>query len=113
MSRGIAPITPAKVESEILRLVARLEEITDELAVLARAAADAEATYKAAYAKAFLEAEGTATVREHTATLRSHSLYKQRRYSEGTYASAKEALGTIRAQLDALRTISASIRSQT
>lgn len=105
-------LTPVEVESEILRLVSRLEDMTAELAVYARAAADAESTHKAAYAKSFIEAEGSMTLREHHATLRTHSLYKQRRYSEATYASAKEALHTMRVQIDALRTISASIRSQ-
>lgn len=106
-------LTQAEVENEILRLSARLERQTDELAGLGRLAAEAESNHKALRAQAFLKAEGTDARRGATAELVTQDSYLRRKISESLYESAKQACRSTEHQLDALRTIAANIRAQT
>jgi hypothetical protein len=90
-----------------------LEDRTDELAARARLSAEAEANHKGRWASCFLQAEGTESRRKAEADVATHGLFLTRKIEEGLYASCKEACSSLRAQLDALRTISANIRGQT
>ncbi len=107
------PLTAVLVESEIMRLVDELENRTYELAGRARLAAESEANHKAKWAFAFIGAEGTEARRKAEADAKCHEDYMKRKIEEGLYASCKESLLSLRSQLDALRSISANIRSQT
>ncbi len=107
------PLTAIEVEGELMRLCDLLETTTEELAYRAQAAAEAEANHKGRWASEFLSAEGTEQKRKAEADVVVHALFMQRKVTEGMYAATKEACGSLRAQLDALRTISANIRSQT
>lgn len=107
------PLNAVQVELEILRFIDLLEERTYELAGRARLAAEDEANHKGMWATKFLQAEGTEAKRKAEADVSSHPAYTKRKISEGLYVSTKESLLSIRAQLDALRSISANIRAQT
>lgn len=106
-------VTQAEVENEILRLCAKLEKQTDELAGRAVMAAESEANHKVRRARAFLEAEGTDSKRAAAAEVVAHDAFAKRKATEAIYESMKQAVLSTRVQLDALRTISANIRSQT
>lgn len=107
------PLTQVLVENELLRLSAKLENLTDELAGRARIAAESEANHKGLRAQAYLKAEGTDSKRSAEADVHVHDLYTQRKIDESLYESTKQAILSCRTQLDALRTISANIRAQT
>lgn len=108
------PITQVEVESEILRLSDLLERKTESLAVLGRAAAEAEVAYKRAYAVAYLKAGLERKVpvaeREATATVQTADALLVRRTAEVSYEAAREMCRTIRENLQGLRSLNANIR---
>lgn len=106
-------ISPAEVEGEILRLSALLETVTEAQADLGMNAGEAEVAYKVAYAKAMLRADGdTAKDREAQATIWTEAELRGRKISEAMHSVNVEQCRTIRAQLDALRTLAANARAQ-
>ena len=105
------PVPQVDIEAEILRLSARAEHITQEIAKRARAAAEADVTYKVAHAKALLLAEGPQYIRDAEATGQTAVEYRERRGTEALLLSAQEAGRNVRAQLDALRSINANHRA--
>jgi hypothetical protein len=104
-------VTPHDIEGELLRLTAVLEERTAEFAVLLRRAAEAEVAYKIGYAQSLLMADGTVQARESRATLDTAGLLEDRRIAEALAESCRESIRSTRTQLDAVRSISASVRS--
>lgn len=107
------PVTQVDVEVEILRFVDMLEQETDAFAGRARDAAEAEANYKGKWASEYLKADGTEKKRAAVADVKCHDLYFKRKLAEGLKEATKESCSSMRAQLDALRTLSANIRNQT
>lgn len=99
------------IESEIVRLSARAEEITQKLSVRAREAAEADVAYKVAHAKALLLADGPQYVRDAEATVKTEVEYAERKAKEALLLSAQEAGRNVRAQLEALRSINANHRA--
>ena len=105
------PIAQVDIEAEILRLSALAEKVTRELARRARAAAEADATYKVAHAKALLLADGPQYVRDAEATVKTETELIEKRSTEALLLAAQEAGRNYRAQLDALRSINANHRA--
>ncbi len=102
------------VPGEIERMVSLLEEKTDDYRVLAVEAAQAEVSYKRAYAVELLKAEGkTAAQRESTASLKCCDEYSVRKASEASRDACLEAMRSIRAQLSALQTLARFEHDQT
>lgn len=105
------PTPQVDIESEIVRLSARAEDVTQKLAVRSREAAEADVTYKVAHAKALLLAEGPQYVRDAEATAKTEQQYREKRATEAMLLSAQEAGRNVRAQLEALRSINANHRA--
>ena len=105
------PTPQVNIESEIIRLSARAEQITQALATRAREAAVADVAYKVAHAKALLLADGPQYVRDAEATTKCEVEYGEKRGTEALLMSAQEAGRNVRAQLDALRSINANHRA--
>lgn len=110
------------IENEILRLSQILENATGELATVSEAAANAEADYRVLYAQVFYNPDGfrepkvdklTEKIREAVAI--DVSSEELRRYKVGMarQLSLQEKCRQLRAQLDAVRTLSANVRGQT
>jgi hypothetical protein len=105
--------TQVDVESEILRLSARLEEATDDLARLLVAEAEAEVQHKREWATSTLKSnEGTVAQREAHATLQTVDALVQRKITAALASAQKELCHSLRAQLSALQTLAANIRAQ-
>lgn len=104
-------ITPGQVEDELQRFMIRLEEATEHMAALGRAAGEAEVAHKVAYAQAFLRATGPVATREQLAVSETADAMLARRIAEVQLQSQREVLHTIRTQIDALRTIAANLRT--
>lgn len=98
------------VEAEILRLSALAEKVTTTLARRATESAEKDARYRNAHARAVLRASGTVAEREAQAAIDTEVEYLDRKLAEAKLDAAKEAGRNYRAQLDALRSINASIR---
>lgn len=105
------PLAQVDVESEIFRLSELAEKVTHELSKRARAAAEADVTYKVAHAKALLLAEGAQYVRDAEATVKTEVEFREKRSTEALLLAAQEAGRNYRAQLDALRSINANHRA--
>lgn len=105
--------TQVDVESEILRLSARLEEATDQLAQLLVTEARTEVEHKRAWAEATLKSnEGTVSQREAQATLKTVDALLARKIADALAGAQKELCHSLRSQLSALQTLAANIRAQ-
>jgi hypothetical protein len=106
-------LTQAAVEEQLQSLGQRLESATFELAELAEAEARAEVAFKREWATAYVHALGPQKERESKATMVADAEFEAYRLAEASYRATRELCVTLRAQLDALRTIAANIRVQT
>lgn len=117
------PLSQVEVEVEIERIVADLEDATEEYAEACREEAEAETRYKRTFHRAFIVhserstmADGRKTTVgwvEAQAGIACEEQQAVHRIANARMRALKEALTSKRAQLDALRTISANIRGQT
>lgn len=106
-----APLSQVEVESEIVRLSGLAEQVTQKLSERARAAAEADVTFKVAHGKALLLAEGPQYVRDAEATVKTEREYREKRATEALLLAAQEAGRNYRSQLDSLRSINANHRA--
>lgn len=109
------------IEGEILRLSDTLEKATGQLADAAEHAAEMEADYRVAYAHEFYNphrpeednAKLTEKLREALATIACDGILHRHKVAAAKQLSLQEKCRQLRAQLDAVRTLSANVRGQT
>lgn len=112
-------LAQVEVEQQILDICDALDAETHRYSEVADLAADAEADYKLAYARAVVTAAAhgsikmTAPERQARAELAAAEQLRVWKIAEARRAATKEALLSLRARLDALRTLNASIRNAT
>ena len=113
-------LTQGQVERMILRISDELEDETHRYADLGDLVVDAELDYKRAYALAMINAavaeDGTKRLvaeRDAWVTTETIDLLRIWKIHEARHDSTKQALLSLRARLDALRTLVANIRSST
>lgn len=111
-------LTQADIEDMILNVADELEAETERYATICDEAARAEADWKYRSARSFIvlsegEARMTAAEKDHRVTLANFSELRQYKLLEARRTASKEALNSLRARLDSLRTLSANVRSQT
>ena len=105
-------LTPHDAEAEIRRLADRLDQKCVEFEHRAVEAAEAEAAYRLAHAKALLKVRGeTVGEREARAVLETEGIYQERRRAEAVADACKESIRSLREQLAAARSVSASVRA--
>lgn len=114
------PLSPVEVEERIVALADALGDGTNAYAERRREAAEAEADYKAAYHRAVLRASAesrgrNAEERKAWAATRPdvEPKYRAHLIAEALLDAAKDAQTTLRARLDAERTLAANLRVQT
>lgn len=106
------PLSSDEIEAEVWRISQRLDYQVGEIAKRARNAATAEVDYKLAHAKAVLRVEGkTVADRDAMALGEVEGLYRAHREADAVLLAAQEAGRSLRAQIDALRTLSAAQRA--
>jgi hypothetical protein len=106
-----APVTPHQAETELCRLARKLEERTGALADLLQTAAAADVSYRLAFAKALLAAEGaTVAEREARATLATEAELRERRTTDAVADACREAVRSLRDQLSAVQSVNANVR---
>lgn len=103
-------LTQGQVEAELERLVGAADVVAHDIAARAEDAARAEHAYKIAHAKALLRAEGAVALREAQALLAVESEHLARKIADARLLAAQESARTVRAQLDALRSVNATVR---
>lgn len=117
--RHARPLAQAEVEARIAAVIEAMEAATDHYDEISEQAAEAEADYRRDAAHALLaviqhgETKMTVAERQARADLMTADAHKQHLIRTAARNSAREHLQTLRAHLDALRTLNASIRQQT
>ena len=111
-------LSQADIEIEIMRLSEELESETYRYADIADLAATAEADYKLEAAKLLVAISNTPTKmtaveKQARVDLQCEPTYRVWKINEARRQASKEALLSLRARLDSLRTLSANIRNQT
>lgn len=106
------PIVQVDVENELMRLVGRLENETEEFESLAVSAAEKEATFKSSWASVYLQASGSIREREARADLAMGDLEHEYKVAEALMKSKRETLLFLRTSIDALRSLNANVRAQ-
>jgi hypothetical protein len=106
------PISQVDIESEIMRLMAMLEEETEAFETLAVDSSKKEALLKANWAKEYLAAKGSIKEREAWADYKMSDESYAFKISEALVKAKREKLLSVRAALDALRTLNANVRVQ-
>lgn len=107
-----APLSDVEISAEIRRISERLDYQVGEIAKRARAAAEAEVAYKLAHAKATLAVDGkTVAERDAKALIECAEQYALHKGADAVLLAAQEAGRSLRAQIDALRTLSAAQRA--
>jgi len=107
-------LTQGQIESEIIRLSSDLEDTTHAFGAQAEMAAMADARWKREEAKLMLVSTRTSEgARRADALVRSGDAYTNYRVAEAISGALQEKCRSLRAQLGALQTLSANVRSQT
>lgn len=107
------PISQVDIEHEIIRLTAVLEEETERYAVLIEDASKKESRYKAEFAKAYLNAQGSIEERRQWSEYQCADESYSYRIADALAKASKESMNSIRTNLSALQTLAANIRAQT
>lgn len=95
--------------SELSRI---LDAATEEIAVADEKAVIAKQAFEVAYARAFINCEGSVDHRKHEATIRTQAERLEYELAFAKHRAVKERINTIRSQLSIGQTLSAAIRSQ-
>jgi hypothetical protein len=114
-------LTMGQIEDGLQATLARLEELTDTYAEVTDAAAAAEADYRLAYWRVFLDVKASSgaargasdKVAEGRATIAAEEQFRIYKTTAASAESVKAALRTHTSRLDALRTMAANVRNQT
>ena len=106
------PITTDEVESALASVIDELESETEAFESLTKDHAVKEAAYKKSWYKEYLAAEGSIKHRESWAGYKTSDLYYDVVVAEALVKSKREKLNSLRTSCDALRTLSANVRTQ-
>ena len=106
------PISQVEIEQELLRLMDKLETETEQFETLAMDCAKKEALYKSNWAKEYLSAKGSIKEREAWADYKMDQQNFEYKCAEALVKSKRESLLSIRASMDAIRTLNANVRTQ-
>jgi len=117
-SRHTRPLSQVEVEERIQAVIERMEDETEAYDDIAREAAEAEADYRrdSAHAKLAVIQHGekmTVGERDARVDVMTADAHKKHLITQAARNSKREHLQTLRAHLDSLRTLNASIRNQT
>lgn len=112
MSTQTEPLTTLEVVRRLSELSKKLAAKTDEIAVLDEAAVRARAAHEVAYARAFLTCDGPMDIRKQTAIEDCADLKFAAELAEQKVRAAREAIRTLRDQLDVGRSIGAATRAE-
>jgi len=107
-----SPISQIDIEQELIRLMDSLEEETEQFESLSMDMAKKESFYKANWAREYLSAKGSIKEREAWADYKLDQEHFEYKCAEALVKSKREKLSSVRASMDAIRTLNANVRSQ-
>lgn len=107
-----SPISQVDIEEELIRLINKLEAETEQFEVVAIDSSKKEALYKSNWAKEYLSAKGSIKEREAWADYKMDQQNFEYKCAEALVKAKRELLLSIRASMDAIRTLNANVRTQ-
>ena len=107
-----APISQVEIEQELIRLVNKLENETEQFETVAMDMAKKEALYKSNWAKEYISAKGSIKEREAWADYKLDQQLFEYKCAEALVKAKREVLLSIRSSIDAIRTLNANVRTQ-
>ena len=107
-----SPISQVDIEEELIRLINKLETETEQFEVVAIDSSKKEALYKSNWAKEYLSAKGSIKEREAWADYKMDQQNFEYKCAEALVKAKRELLLSIRASMDAIRTLNANVRTQ-
>ena len=107
-----SPISQVDIEEELIRLINKLESETEQFEVVAIDSSKKEALYKSNWAKEYLSAKGSIKEREAWADYKMDQQNFEYKCAEALVKAKRELLLSIRASMDAIRTLNANVRTQ-
>ena len=102
----------SEVVKRLSELSRMLDAATDVIAALDDQAVRAKGSYEVAYAKSFLESNGSMDVRRQEAILVCADLRLTMEIAEAQVRAIKERINTLRSQISIGQSLSAAIRQQ-
>lgn len=107
-------VLPNQIEivKRLSQLSRLLDEATDEIARADEEAVKAKQAFEVAYARAFINSEGSVDMRKHLATVTTQVQRLEYELAFQKHRAVRERINTIRSQLSIGQTLSAAIRSQ-
>jgi hypothetical protein len=103
-------------QSEVIKRLSELSRMldaaTEEIAALDDQSVRAKGSYEVAYARSFLESNGSMDVRRQEAILACSDLRLAMEISEAQVRAIKERINTLRSQISIGQSLSAAIRQQ-
>jgi hypothetical protein len=106
----VTELTPAAVVRTLSQISKEIDELTDELAVLDEATVVKRQEYKVAYARAFLEADGSMDIRRYTAETATADVLLEYELAEQKHRAAVAQLKALRDRLEVGRSLGAIMR---
>lgn len=103
-------LTPAAITRTLSQISKEIDELTDELAVLDEAAVRARQDYKVAYARAFLDADGSMDIRRYTAETATADALLTSELADQQHRAAVSQLKALRDRLEVGRSLGAIMR---
>jgi len=114
MTTNHRPISQIEIEEELVRLVALLEQETDDFAIAAEDEAKKQARFKKQWAMTFLaKKEGSVKEKEAWADYENADEMFDMKVADALMRAKREKMHGLRTSIDALRTLSANVRAQT
>lgn len=107
-----SPISQIDIEEELIRLINKLEIETEQFEVIAIDSSKKESLYKSNWAKEYLSAKGSIKEREAWADYKMDQQNFEFKCAEALVKAKRELLLSIRAAMDAVRTLNANVRTQ-
>lgn len=107
-----APISQVEIEQELIRLMNKLENETEQFETVAMDMAKKEALYKSNWAKEYISAKGSIKEREAWADYKMDQQHFEYKCAEALVKAKREVLLSIRSSIDAIRTLNANVRTQ-
>ena len=104
--------TQQQVVLRLAELSRLLDHKTQEIRDLDEKAVRAKAKYERAFARTFLDTTGAVDVRKQTAVLETSDLRLEMELADVLVRAAREAIRTLRDQLDVGRSLNAATRAQ-
>jgi len=106
----VSNLTPADIIATLSRISKDIDEATDSIATFDEKAVRARQQYKVAYARAFLQAEGSMDIRKYTSDLECAQLLLDSELADQQHRAAVSAIRALRDRLEVGRSLGPLVR---